>query len=123
MRPVLLVLSLLVLAAGPALAQDPTEVDSKHYKVVFENDHVRVIRITYGPMEESVMHYHPAGTAVFLTDMKVQFTTPNGETVEVEAKAGDTIWTEAGSHLPKNLADKPLELIQVELKATAEGMP
>ena len=44
----LVVLSLLLLAL-PAMAQDPTEVDSKHYKVVFENDQVRVLRITYGP--------------------------------------------------------------------------
>ena len=42
------VVSVLLLAL-PAMAQDPTKVDSKHYKVVFENDQVRVLRITYGP--------------------------------------------------------------------------
>ena len=48
------------IAAAPALAQDPVAVDPDHYKVVFENDQVRVLRITYGPQEESVMHEHPA---------------------------------------------------------------
>jgi hypothetical protein len=35
-----------VSAAGAAVAQDPTQVDAKHYKVTFENDQVRILRIT-----------------------------------------------------------------------------
>ena len=70
MRRVMLVVgvSLFALAAVPALAQDAVKVDPKHYKVEFENDQVRVLRITYGPHEKSVMHEHPANVAVFLTD-------------------------------------------------------
>ena len=70
MRALWMVLGLVPLAVGPALAQDPVVVDSAHYKLKFENEHVRVLRITYGPNEESVMHYHPAGVAVFLVDQK-----------------------------------------------------
>ena len=121
MRALWMLLALVPLAASPALAQDPVEVDSKHYKLVFENEHVRVIRITYGPNEESVMHYHPAGVAVFLVDQKVQFTLPDGETMELENKAGEAIWAEANKHLPKNLTDQPLELILVELKSQSPG--
>lgn len=95
---------------------DPTEVDSEHYKVVFENDRVRAVRISYGPGEKSVMHYHPAGVAVFLTDQKVKFTLPDGSTEEVETKAGEAGWVDAGQHLPENLGDNPIELILVELK-------
>ncbi len=116
MRTSWMFLALLPFAASPALAQDPVVVDSDHYKVEFENEHVRVIRITYGPGEESVMHDHPSAVAVFLVDQKVQFTLPDGQTVEVETKDGEVIWTEAGKHLPKNMGDGPLELILVELK-------
>jgi quercetin dioxygenase-like cupin family protein len=112
----LLVLALIVSLAVPVMAQDPVEVDSDHYSVVFENEKVRVIRITYGPGEESVMHYHPAGVAVFLTDHHVKFTMPDGETAEVKAKTGEAAWTEAGPHLPENMGDDPLELILVEMK-------
>jgi len=121
MRALWMVLGLVPFAAGPALAQDPVVVDSAHYKLKFENEHVRVLRITYGPNEESVMHYHPAGVAIFLVDQKVQFTLPDGETVEVESKAGEVLWTQAGRHLPKNLMDHPLELILVELKGPSAG--
>jgi quercetin dioxygenase-like cupin family protein len=66
---------------APALAQDPVKVDAKHYKVEFENDQVRVLRIKYAPHEKSVMHEHPAAVAVFLTDSNATFTTPDGKTV------------------------------------------
>lgn len=106
--------------ASPALADDPTVVDSAHYKVEFENDQVRVLRITYGPGEKSVMHHHPDSLAVFLTDHNVRFTCPDGKTEEVQAKAGQTAWTAAEDHLPENIGDQKLELILVEMKAAPQ---
>ncbi|CAN5320405.1 hypothetical protein BH18GEM1_BH18GEM1_18610 [soil metagenome] len=44
MRALWMFLALVPLAAGPALAQDPVVVDSAHYKLEFENEHVRVLR-------------------------------------------------------------------------------
>ena len=107
---------LLVAAVAPAVAQDAVKVDPKHYKVEFENDQVRVLRITYGPHEKSVMHEHPASVAVFLTDGHVKFTQPDGKTQESSPKAGTTMWSAAGKHLPENVGDKSFELILVELK-------
>jgi quercetin dioxygenase-like cupin family protein len=100
-----------------AQAQDPTRVDSTHYKVVFENDQVRAVRIAYGPHEKSVMHYHPDAVAVFLTDSNVKMTFPDGTTAGSDGKAGQAVWTPARKHLPENLSEKPLELILVELKS------
>ena len=118
MRRRLLVLpvSVLVALAAPALAQDAVKVDSKHYKVEFENDQVRVLRIMYGPHEKSVMHGHPANVAVFLTDGQGKFTLPDGKTQDVPFKAGTTQWDGGGKHLPENTGDKAFELIVVELK-------
>jgi quercetin dioxygenase-like cupin family protein len=95
---------------------DPVTVDPKHYKVELENDQVRVLRITYGPREKSVMHWHPAAVAVCLTDLQVRFTEPDGKTEERRAKAGEALVSPAGDHLPENLSDEPMELLLVELK-------
>jgi quercetin dioxygenase-like cupin family protein len=95
---------------------DPVKVDPKHYKVEFENERVRVLRISYAPGEKSVMHYHPASVAVYLTDGNSKMTTPDGKSVDSTAKAGAAAWTAAGSHLPQNVGDKGLELVLVELK-------
>jgi quercetin dioxygenase-like cupin family protein len=101
---------------APAMAQDPVKVDSKHYKVEFENDRVRVLRVKYGPHEKSVMHEHPANVAVFLTDASTTFTTPDGKTVAGDIKAGTVQWDAGSKHLPENVGDKPFEVILVELK-------
>lgn len=117
MRRAASMMGLLCLVITPVLAQDPVKVDSKHYTVEFENARVRVLRIHYGPHEKSVMHEHPAGVAVFLTDHHVKFTLPDGKTEESQDKSGETRWLAAGKHLAENLGDKPLELILVELKS------
>ena len=57
---------------------DAVKVDPKHYKVVIDNDQVRVLRATYGPHEKSVMHEHPASVAVFMSDGHSKFTLPDG---------------------------------------------
>lgn len=114
--PAAVSLAFQVMSAAPATAQDAVKVDSKHYKVEFENDQVRVLRITYGAHEKSVMHAHPASVAVFLTDGSSKFTFPDGKTVTGDVKAGMVQWEAGVKHLPENTGDKPFELILVELK-------
>ena len=114
---ILTVLLAVILLTGRSFAQDPAKVDPKHYKVEFENDQVRVLRITYGPHEKSVMHSHPEGMVIFLSDAKGKFTLPDGTTQENTWKAGDVSWVPASSHQPENLGNKPFSLIQIEMKA------
>jgi quercetin dioxygenase-like cupin family protein len=104
-------------APTPKQIADPLKVDSKHYKVEFENDRVRVLRVKYGPREKSVMHGHPATLAIYLTENRARFTFPGGKTEERSWKAGQTMFIPAEEHLPENLTDKPLELVLVEMKS------
>ena len=119
MRRFVLLAALLCLTGSVALAQDAVKVDPKHYKVEFENANVRVLRIHYGAHEKSVMHHHPDSVVTFLTDAHVKFTLPDGTSTEHTVKAGDVQWNAAGSHLPENLGDTPMEATLVELKHSA----
>lgn len=112
----LVLLCSVMLVTGRSFAQDPVKVDPKHYKVEFENDKIRVLRITYGPGEKSVMHQHPDAYAVFLDDLKGKFNFPDGKSMDVAQAAGSTMWTPAGKHLPENAGTKEFSLILVELK-------
>ena len=105
------------LVIDSAVAQDPTVVDAKHYKVMFENEQVRVLKITYGPKEKSVMHEHPNGVAVFITDGQIKFELPDGKSQDAAVKAGHAMFAPGGKHLPENVGDKPFEVVLVELKA------
>ncbi len=123
MRRVVFLLCAICLAAATAGAQDPVKVDSKHYKVEFENAQVRVLRAHYGPHEKSVMHEHPDTVAVYVTDAKVKFTLPDGKTEDGSGKASQTMWAKAGKHLPENTGDKPMEVIVIEMKAKPAAAP
>jgi len=100
-------------------AQDAAKADPKHYTVVTENDQVRILKVHYGPHEKSVMHSHPATVAVFLTDAKGQFNYPDGKKEGFSAKAGDSQYSAAATHLPENTGDDGMDLIVVELKGKA----
>ena len=95
---------------------DPVQADPKHYKVEYEDDRVRVLRIRYGPHEKSIMHSHPQGFGVFLTEHHARFTDPHGKTWEWRARAGEFFTADGTTHSPENLSDTPFELIEVEFK-------
>ena len=102
---------------GPiAFGENAVTADPEHYTVAFENDSVRVIRITYGPGEKSVMHEHNAGVTIFITDTDVRFTFPDGTSEDLAGTAGTITWDDGSDHLPENLSDEPFEVIFVEIK-------
>ena len=99
-----------------AASEDSVAVDPKHYKVEFQNDRVRVLRIKYGPGEKSVMHAHPANVAVFLNDGQAKMTLPDGKARATDMKAGQVLWSGKEKDLPENSGGRPFELVLVELK-------
>jgi quercetin dioxygenase-like cupin family protein len=100
-----------------APGSDPVKIDSKHYKVVLENDRVRVVRVNYGPGEKSVMHAHPETLVVFLSDGQAKFTSPDGKSEERSWKAGEVSHSPAEQHLPENVSKKPIDAIVIEFKS------
>ena len=88
-------------AASADAATDPTVSEPANYKVEFENDHVRAVRITYAAGEETGMHSHPASVSVFLTDAEGVLAMEDGSEVEFNNKAGDSMLMDAQSHQPR----------------------
>jgi uncharacterized RmlC-like cupin family protein len=105
------------MSKAKAFDRDPVKLDSKHYKVELDNDRVRVVRISYGAHEKSVMHQHPPGVGVFLTDAHFKFSYPDGKVEDIKAKRGEFLWfADLWEHLPENLSNQSAEVIYVELK-------
>jgi quercetin dioxygenase-like cupin family protein len=90
-------------------------------KVEIDNDHVRVVRRFHAPREKVPMHSHPDSVVVYLTEVRQLSTDSNGKTTQVNRHAGDVIWSPAHSHSFVNLADTPIEAIEIEIKPAAEG--
>jgi mannose-6-phosphate isomerase-like protein (cupin superfamily) len=100
--------------AGPL---DPVKVDPKRYKVVFENDRVRVLRVTYGPHEKGVMHEHTRDrVSVPLTPANMQMTTPDGNMTISNRAVGSAAWAGPARHQEYNAANEQFVIVAVEIK-------
>ncbi len=95
---------------------EAVSADPDHYSVEFENDAARLLRISYGTGETSVMHTHPENCGIALSDGSWEMTLPDGSVIEETASFGDVDCYEAGAHNPRNQTTEPAELILVELK-------
>lgn len=106
-------------APAPEEYADAVTADPAHYSVEFENDAVRVLRVSYGAGESSVMHTHPAHCAVELTAGSWEMTDPEGVVTELPIGTGEIACVEAGPHLPRNAGDETADVILVEFKEGA----
>lgn len=109
----------LALVLQTALAQDPTKVEPKHYKLAFENEFVQVVDVHYGPHEKSGLHDHPGGVVVVLTAGHLRFTDQDGKTKEVFAKPGESRWYPAFKHKVENLGDTAYNAVYIGIKTKA----
>jgi hypothetical protein len=92
--------------AGPAPVSqlDPTVVDERHYKINFENDQVRVLRVHYDAHDTGALHQHMLNrVVVYLND-------------QPGAKADDVRMSGPASHTEQNASDQPADRIAIELK-------
>jgi hypothetical protein len=107
---------LVCLATSFALAQDPTKVEPKHYKLDFENEHVQVVSVHYGAHEKSGLHEHIGGVVVSLTEAHLRFTDEDGKVKEVYSKPGEARWYKPFKHRVENLGDTSYEAVYIGVK-------
>jgi quercetin dioxygenase-like cupin family protein len=107
------------LEANTGFVQDPTKTESSHYKLAFENEHVQVINIHYGPHEKSNMHQHPAGVVVNLTNGHLRFTDQKGVSQDVSAIHGESRWFPALKHKVENLSETSYDAVYIGVKGNA----
>ena len=113
--------SMVVLCSVAALAQDALKADPAHYKVLFENASVRILKIDYAPGAKSNMHQHPDAIVIPMSDSKVRFTMADGKAEERDMAAGSAMYTPAVTHTPENIGKGRIDGILVEFKTPAAG--
>jgi hypothetical protein len=92
--------------------RDAVAADPRHYSVEFENDIVRVLRVTLGAGESAPAHGHAAYCAVEIADSSLR----EGNGPVSESKAGQVFCGDALSHAPTNVGKAVAESIVVEFK-------
>jgi quercetin dioxygenase-like cupin family protein len=111
---------LLVSQATPT--QDAVATDGDKYRVLLENEEVRVLAYGDRPGDRTHPHHHPAFVLYALAPFKRKLVLPDGTERIREFKAGDVLYSPGESHVGVNIGDTPTQVIIVELKrAAAKG--
>lgn len=110
---------LLPAPAAVALAQDPVPLYPGNYKVLIENDRVRVLDFRLRRGDHEAFHMHPAHVLYVLEPFTIMFKLKDGRTAVRQAKAGDVLYSDAVMHSPTNIGDTDAHGILIELKGAA----
>ncbi len=114
---VFMLLAVMVLTARVSFAADPLEAAPEMYKLVYENDRVRVMQVTFQPGEKIAEHSHPDHFVYVLEAGNLQITKSDGSVTDATLKVGDVIWINAETHWAVNTGETPVRLLVTELKA------
>ncbi len=107
-------------ALSPAVAQDPLQVAPQYYKVLLDNDEMRVLEVRIKPGEKEPTHSHPPGLVYGLSDAKLKSTSADGKSEEIVMKKGEARWREATTHAVENIGSTDIHVLVVELKKRTE---
>ncbi|MDX5409332.1 MAG: hypothetical protein LPJ94_03805 [Thauera sp.] len=97
-------------------AQDPVVTDGDKYRVLLENEQVRVLEYRDRPGERTEQHQHPAFVLYALAPFKRRIALPDGKVIMREFKQGDVLYSDQQTHVGENVGDTPTHVIMVELK-------
>jgi hypothetical protein len=102
------------------MTQDPVVTNPDFYKVVFENERVRVLEYTDAPGDGTTDHRHPDSVMVTLSSFRRRLLHGDQQR-EVEIPAGTASWLPAQEHRGVNIGDTETHTLFVELKEPAPG--
>jgi hypothetical protein len=101
------------------LAQDAVTSDPRSFRIVLENERVRVLEYRSGPglgVCGQGMHYHPDRVTVSLTEAKVKVTNAEGKSVVREIPPGQVFFARAETHSVENIGGSGTRIYIIELK-------
>ena len=107
---------------GPALdpVLDPVGTDPGLYRVVLENDRVRVLEYRDLPGQATHPHAHPDSVMCTLSSFRRRVSA-GGRQVEVDLPAGEVRWLDAQEHSGENIGGTATHAVFIELKEPAPG--
>ncbi|TNC22194.1 cupin domain-containing protein [Amycolatopsis alkalitolerans] len=99
---------------------DPVVTDPRLYRVVWENERVRVLEYRDAPGDMTHLHGHPDSVMVTLSSFQ-RVISAEGREVPVELEAGQVRWLDAQEHQGRNAGRTETHALFVELKEPRPG--
>jgi quercetin dioxygenase-like cupin family protein len=100
---------------------DPTSTDPDKYKVIFENERIRVLEYRDEPGQSTTPHRHPDSLMYTLSSFERRLVGESGESRDVKLEPGEIRWLDAQTHSGANIGQTPTHVLFVELKEHPAG--
>ena len=101
---------------------DPVEVSPELYRVVFENDRVRVLEYLDHPGDRTLPHRHPDSVMVTLSAFSRRLES-DGRQVELDLPAFQARWLDSQEHSGTNIGRTDTHALFIELKEEPRATP
>jgi beta-alanine degradation protein BauB len=93
----------------------------EQYEMIFDNDHVLVVRMVLDAGEADFVHQHNDETVYFQKGGTLRIAEMGGETFEVTVPDGHVMWHPAWTHQVTNIGNTQVVAIIVEEKLQNSG--
>ena len=96
---------------------DPVKVSPDKFKILLENEHVRVVEYTLKPGEKDNWHTHPPKTSYVISGGKLKIVLESGEALMVDEQTGASSWMDhVGKHYAENIGVSTVTILLTEIK-------
>lgn len=96
-------------------SDDPTVTDPDNYRVVFENERIRVLEYEDRPGTRTHPHHHPDSVMYTLSSFERRISSGD-RVMDVRLEAGETRWLPDQVHVGENTGATATHALFVELK-------
>ena len=96
---------------------DPVKVSPDKFKIIMENEHVRVVQYSLKPGEKDNWHTHPPKSSYVISGGKLKIHLENGDSLLVDEKTGTASWMNyLGKHFAENIGSTVVTILLTEIK-------
>ncbi len=95
---------------------DATDVDPDGHRIVFENEHVRILEVKGVSGTELPHHSHPPRVVVAIGPYRLKSVDSEGKETVIDRRRGEAGWVEYEEHAATVLVG-PTHVIEVEVKS------
>ena len=117
----------LVLAAPGVASGDPGQIDAvavspDRFRVLLDNERVRVVEYALRPGERDEWHTHPAKVSYVVDGGELRIHLADGTSFLSTEEEGTAVWMEPlPRHYAENVGKSPVKIVLVEVKGDGGG--
>ena len=96
---------------------DPVKLLPGKFKILLENNQVRVVEYSLKPGEKDDWHTHPAKSSYVVSGGKLKVYLENGEIIFADEETGTASWMNyVGKHYVENIGNTTVTIVFTEIK-------